>query len=58
MQAQLTTVQEEAKKLINLSQNTTQELAEEVNNLKQKIQGEEENLSILYLIYLNQNKSF
>jgi DNA repair exonuclease SbcCD ATPase subunit len=47
LQAQLTTVQEEAKKLINLSQNTTQELAEEVNNLKQKIQGEEENLSIL-----------
>ncbi|MFN5239738.1 MAG: hypothetical protein ACK5CG_04300, partial [Aphanizomenon sp.] len=47
LQAQLTTVQEEAKKLIKLSQNTTQELAEEVNNLKQKIQGEEENLSIL-----------
>ena len=53
LQAQLTTVQEEAKKLINLSQNTTQELAEEVNNLKQKIQ----NYQIIYnQIYITNKK--
>ncbi|MTJ37191.1 hypothetical protein FJR08_22645, partial [Dolichospermum sp. UHCC 0260] len=47
LQTQLTTVQAEAKKLIQASKNTTQELAQEVNTLKQKIHGEEENLSIL-----------
>lgn len=47
LQTQLTTVQAEAKQLIQKSKNTTQELAQEVNALKQKIQGEEENLSIL-----------
>jgi hypothetical protein len=47
LQTQLTTVQIEAKNLIRESQNTTQELAQEVNNFKQKIQGEQENLSML-----------
>ena len=47
LQTQLTTVQLEAKQLIQESKHTTQELAQEVNTLKQKIQGEEQNLSIL-----------
>ncbi|MFM6012546.1 MAG: hypothetical protein ACKO99_18165, partial [Dolichospermum sp.] len=47
LQTQLTTVQVEAKNLIRESQNTTQELAQEVNSFKQKIQGEQENLSML-----------
>ncbi|MFN9598507.1 MAG: tetratricopeptide repeat protein [Dolichospermum sp.] len=47
LQTQLTTVQIEAKNLIRESQNTTQELAQEVDNFKHKIQGEQENLSML-----------
>ncbi|MFN9401272.1 MAG: hypothetical protein ACK57T_16210, partial [Dolichospermum sp.] len=47
MQTQLTKVQIEAKNLIRESQNTTQELAQEVDNFKHKIQGEQENLSML-----------